>query len=105
MKNNLNILLIIFFIFLYSCTSVSNAVQGKKRSDQSDEFLIKKKNPLVMPPDYDQMPVPIEEEIADSKNQNNEIKEILKVEDNTNSTKNENTKDLSIEQSILKKID
>ena len=33
-------------------------MQGKKRSDQGDEFLIDKKNPLVLPPDFDKLPTP-----------------------------------------------
>ena len=49
--------LLFFLIFLYSC-GVGEALQGKKRSDQGDEFLIDKKNPLVMPPDFDKLPNP-----------------------------------------------
>ena len=36
--------LLFFLLFLYSCGSVGEALQGKKRSDQGDEFLIDKKN-------------------------------------------------------------
>ena len=51
MRNKfLNIFLIFFGLFLYSCQTASEALQGKKRSDQSDEFLVEKKNPLAMPP-------------------------------------------------------
>ena len=40
-------------------------MQGKKRSETSDEFLVEKKDPLVLPPNYDQLPSPdpTEEEI------------------------------------------
>ena len=34
---------------------------GLKRSDKADEFLIEKKNPLVMPPDINELPKPNEE--------------------------------------------
>ena len=74
---------IFLLIFLYSCGSVGDALQGKKRSDQADEFLIDKKNPLVMPPDFDKFPTP--------------------GEANKNSTK-DNGESTSIESSILKKI-
>ena len=50
--------LLSFLFFLYSCGSVGEALQGTKRSDQGDEFLVDKKNPLVMPPDFDKLPVP-----------------------------------------------
>ncbi len=50
--------LLFFLLFLYSCGSVGEALQGNKRSDQGDEFLIDKKNPLAMPPDFDKLPKP-----------------------------------------------
>ena len=50
--------ILLLLLFLYSCGSVGEALQGKKRSDQGDEFLIDKKNPLVMPPDFNKLPTP-----------------------------------------------
>ena len=94
-----------FLIFLFSC-GMGEALQGKKRSDQGDEFLIDKKNPLVMPPDFDKLPKPGEASIKSTKDiesdqssienllKNSEIKE--KVSSSEQST--------SIESSILKKI-
>ena len=58
--------LLFFLIFLYSC-GVGEALQGKKRSDQGDEFLINKKNPLTMPPDYDKLPKPGEASFKSTK--------------------------------------
>ena len=40
------------------CGGVRDALEGKKRSEQSDEFLVKKKNPLQMPPDMSKLPKP-----------------------------------------------
>ena len=50
----------LFFLlfFVYSCSSVGEALQGNKRSEQGDEFLIDKKNPLTMPPDFNKLPKP-----------------------------------------------
>ena len=59
--------LLFFLLFLYSCGSVGEALQGKKRSDQGDEFLIDKKNPLAMPPDFDKLPKPGETNIISVK--------------------------------------
>ena len=43
-KHKLNILIIIFFsFFLYSCQTAKEALGGKKRSEQGDEFLVQKK--------------------------------------------------------------
>ena len=58
--------LLFFLTFLYSC-GVGEALQGKKRSDQGDEFLIDKKNPLVMPPDFDKLPKPGADEVHKSR--------------------------------------
>jgi hypothetical protein len=38
--------LFFLLLFLYSCGSVGEALQGKKRSDQGDEFLIDKKKSI-----------------------------------------------------------
>ena len=50
--------LLFLLMFIYSCGSVGEALQGKKRSDQGDEFLIDKKIPLTMPPDFYKLPEP-----------------------------------------------
>ena len=52
MKNKFLTFILLLFLFS-SCSGL-----GVKRSDKSDEFLIEKKNPLVMPPDIDDLPKP-----------------------------------------------
>ena len=104
-KKKLNILtIIIITIFLYSCQSAKDAFQSKKRSDQSDEFLVQKKNALVMPPDFEKLPTPgnqefYQEEITDS----SEIKDLLKIKENNNQENNFD-QPTGIESTILKKI-
>ena len=97
--------LLLLLLFLYSCGSVGEALQGKKRSDQGDEFLIDKKNPLSMPPDFDKLPKPGEANVKSTKdieNDQSNIKNLLKNTDDENvSNSDEST---SIESSILKKI-
>ena len=97
--------LLILLLFIYSCGSVGEALQGKKRSDQGDEFLIDKKNPLSMPPDFDKLPKPGEANIKSTKdieNDKSNIKNLIKNNDDENiSNSDEST---SIESSILKKI-
>mgnify|MGYP006251282149 FL=1 len=93
-------------MFIYSCGSVGEALQGKKRSDQGDEFLIDKKNPLTMPPDFNKLPEPGEATIKSTKDiesDQSNIENLLKkskIEDDTSSSK----QSTSIESSILKKI-
>ncbi len=98
--------LIFLLLFLYSCGSVGEALQGKKRSDQGDEFLIDKKNPLVMPPDFDKLPKPGDTNIQSVKqiqSEDSNIKNLLKsseIQEEVSSSE----KSTSIEGSILKKI-
>ena len=98
--------LIFLLLFLYSCGSVGEALQGKKRSDQGDEFLIDKKNPLVMPPDFDKLPKPGEANVKSTKqiqNEDSNIKNLLKrseIQEEALSSEQSS----SIESSILKKI-
>ena len=98
-------MLLFFLFFLYSC-GVGEALQGKKRSDQGDEFLIDKKNPLTMPPDFDKLPKPGEASVKSTKDiesDQSNIENLLKkskIEDD-NSSSEQST---SIESSILKKI-
>ena len=55
-----NIILLILFISLYSCQSIKDGLTGKKY-ESSDEFLVIKKNPLVLPPDFKMLPEPKEQ--------------------------------------------
>ena len=84
--------LLLLLLFLYSCGSVGEALQGKKRSDQGDEFLINKKNPLAMPPDFDKLPKPGEANLKSTKDiesDQSNIENLLKksnIEDDTSSS-------------------
>ena len=104
-KNKLNILIIIFFsFFLYSCQTAKEALGGKKRSEQGDEFLVEKKNPLAMPPDYEKLPTPGNEKVLpETFSDNNEVKDLLNVGDTDSSVEDDDSSD-DIESSIIKKI-
>ena len=98
--------LLIFFqliLFLYSCSTIKEGFTNQKKSS-SDEFLVEKKSPLVMPPNYNDLPVPDENKETAEANEN-KIKDLVTKNENENSEMN-NTEDgnLNIEQSILKKI-
>jgi hypothetical protein len=99
-----NLIIIIALIFVYSCTGAKEALQGKKRSEQSDEFLVEKKNPLELPPDFDDLPVPLEQGEGEIIQVNNEqdIKNILELD--TNEENSQETNNQSLEQFILEKI-
>ena len=97
-KKIIYILSLIFFI-----TSCSNAVDSVKRGltgakrATADEFLIKKKDPLILPPDYENLPTPDERSAA--------IEEFSIFEENLEiSIENDSSTSSSVEDSILKKI-
>ena len=98
------IIIIIAFIFVYSCSGAKEALQGKKRSEQSDEFLVEKKNPLELPPDFGDLPVPLEQGEEENIQENNEqdIKNILEID--TNEENSQEINNQSLEQLILEKI-
>jgi|TARA_B100001093_G_scaffold513732_1_gene586252 hypothetical protein len=97
MKKNIN--LIIIFLLITSCTGFK-----LKKETSGDEFLVEKKSPLVVPPNYGQLPLPDSEKKEKSEVNESEIKELIIKK---NSKKTENTgqkKDSSLEKSILDKI-
>ena len=74
-KIKLNLILLIALVPLLTfCGGVRDALEGKKRSDQSDEFLVKKKNPLQMPPDINKLPKPGDDFEVSSQTNNEEVR-------------------------------
>ena len=87
-------------IILSSCGTVRDGFSNQKKNS-SDEFLVEKKSPLVMPPNYNELPIPNEEKME---KETKDIKSlILKSKQNENK-ENLDIKSSSFENSILKKI-
>ena len=97
--------IIIFLLILSSCQSAKDAFSLQKRNS-TDEFLVEKKSPLVLPPSYGKLPMPNDSEINKDKSEEVEDVELLINNDQkTLSTKVEKkTNPTSIEKSILEKI-
>ena len=97
-------LLVIIILFLNACSGFSEAgkVLRNEKIKTTDEFLVKKKEPLELPPDYDKIPEPGSMEEKVNKNEGDKIKEILKV--NKENKKNNSNQDSSIEKIILNEI-
>ena len=87
-------------IFLASCGSTFDSVKrgltGAKK-DSADEFLVKKKDPLILPPDFENLPTPDEGSI---------LLEESSIFENTLEDDGEadSPESKSVESSILKKI-
>ena len=97
-----NLHFIIIFVLLASCASVKESIDSRKKN--SDEFLVEKKSPLLMPPDYNDLPVPDSE---DNKNndESNQVKELITKSNNTNSNSNKsNNSKSSFEKLLIEKI-
>ena len=87
--------------FLSSCGS-GGLTGGKK--DNTDEFLVQKKNPLVTPPDYMKLPKPNETSETEALlvESETDIQELLKIKKNEN---NDPKGDFgNAEEFVLKKI-
>ena len=80
-------------------TSVKRGLTGAKKKS-TDEFLIKKKEPLILPPDYDSLPSPAdrEEAIEEMTSFEKTLKQASETETTTSSAGS------SAEDSILKQI-
>ena len=96
-------ILVNLIIILNSCATVKEGFTNQKKNS-SDEFLVEKKSPLVMPPNYGELPLPNKEQNKTDLSEN-KIKELLSNESNPEykTTDSENT-GLSIEESFIEKI-
>ena len=101
-KIKIFILTVLFFITLQSCNAVKEGFSSQKKNS-SDEFLVEKKSPLVMPPDFDELPIPKTSNVQLEENSNNIKSLITSKEESTSPTQNNET-NLNLESSILKKI-
>ena len=97
--------LTILFLFTVSCQSMGDAkkVLTNQKIKTADEFLVKKKEPLELPPEYNKIPEPGSIEVKEDKklSENEKIKKILKAP----ATEDINNKNASsTEKAILNKI-
>ena len=95
--------LIISLLILCSCQNVKDALTGKKY-ENSDEFLVIKKNPLVLPPNFNDLPTP--KDVTDTtqiENIENEIEDLLSsIKDNDEASESSSSNDT--ESFVLEKI-
>ena len=100
----LKIFLLLNLILLISnCGTAKKAFTNQKKNS-TDEFLVEKKSPLVMPPNFNDLPVPSQNKEKSEMNQN-KIKDLVTKNETENSEVNTSVENnTSIEQSILKKI-
>jgi hypothetical protein len=100
MSKKIIIVQIILLIFLTSCKSVKDGLSGKKDGN-SDEFLVKKKSALVLPPDYEKLPEPVDDEKKDEEDEIS-IKDIILSDSSKNTPQKRNNE--SIEDFVINQI-
>ncbi len=101
---NKNFLLIILLFVLSSCQGVKDALTGKKY-ENSDEFLVIKKNPLILPPNYKDLPTP--KDVTDSsqiENIESEIEDLLSSVKDNDEEFEESSSSGDTESFVLEKI-
>ncbi len=91
---------ILIFMILSSCTSLKEAgkVIRNEKITTTDEFLVKKKDPLILPPNYEKIPEP--DTLGERKSKEKDVKSILKIPTQNKSLQNNS----STEKSIIEKI-
>ena len=104
MNNYKKFIILNILLMLYSCGTLKEGFSNNKKNT-SDEFLVEKKSPLVMPPNYEELPLPSNEK-ANKENQKNNIKSLISKEkkEKDNETIENIQPDNNFEESILNKI-
>ena len=100
-KTSLYTILPAIIFFLTGCSGLNETAKilRNEKIKTTDEFLIKKNEPLSQPPNFEKLIKPGTKE-SKKTTKEKEIKKILKVDTNVN----KKTKSTSTENSILKKI-
>jgi hypothetical protein len=102
MKNKIYIFYLLLFVLVSGCETVKKGLGMEK--DKPNEFLIEKRDPLVLPPDYKILPP--DSKTVKKETKENSLKSVLdqslsKNKELSNSSSNSTS---NLEESILKQI-
>lgn len=88
-------------LLIFSCSTIKEGFTNQKKNS-SDEFLVEKKSPLVMPPEFNELPKP-RNEITQNNLEDNKIEKLLNSSEKSkiSETSGDN---VNLEQSLLEKI-
>jgi len=105
-KIKLTIILLTLLATLNACSSISEGIGATKKKG-SDEFLVEKKAPLVLPPSFDELPEPrpkIKESSISPGDNSSNVTEIIKKDTNECISSGSEKICNTIEKSIIEKI-
>tara|TARA_B100000131_G_C17597608_1_gene402015 strand:- start:175 stop:480 length:306 start_codon:yes stop_codon:yes gene_type:complete len=88
--------ILISFLILNSCSDFRKTMTGEKQVT-TDEFLIKKKDALVLPPEFEKLPLPN----TKKKEDRSSVETILSSSNKTNDNSKNNS---ALEKMILKEL-
>ena len=91
------------FLVLLLLTACGSGFTLKKKNS-TDEFLVEKKSPLVVPPDYGKLPLPDGQESPKDQEDEMSFQEVLTKNDTKKTEEQNQSSKNSIEKSILNKI-
>ena len=95
------LVIITLCLFITGCNSVKEAFDPQ-RKNSSEEFLVEKKSPLSMPPEFDELPIPSNEKV-DKESQISNIESLI-IDKDSNEKLEALESDKDFEQLILDKI-
>jgi len=102
--NKLLLFLTLVLFTINGCSTVKEAFDPKRKNG-SEEFLVEKKAPLSMPPNFDELPIPKSQQTAEVEEVDDIQNLILSKENNEkNSSKKDNLSENNLEISILNQI-
>ena len=100
-----SIIILIISNILFGCQSLKDGLEGNKKSKSAEEFLIEKKNPLVLPPDFSKLPLPKEvaiDEVEKDVTGSFDLEKIIKKKPEKRIKNTKSNK--SLNKSVLEKI-
>ena len=100
-KIKIALITLIGLMILTSCKSIKSGLSGRK-DNNSDEFLVQKKKPLTMPPKFEKLPIPIDENEVNKVEKENDIQTLIMSSSKKKSK--QTSKNQSVENFILEKI-
>ena len=94
-------IIIVILFFLLSCSGGGEVgkILRNEKTNTTDEFLVKKKEPLILPPDFKEIPQPGSIKDTRAENEEQKIKKIIKVP-----VQDESDRSSSTEESIIDRI-
>lgn len=104
-KNKIFLFFILATLILNNCGGFQDAMDPQ-RKNKTDEFLVEKKLPLSMPPEFEKLPIPKNEKIVKNENEDNNLKKLIVNNQTTSSEISNDGKNTvgSFEKSLIEKI-